>query len=424
MRVLAAVSRGRRLDRAFAGAARGLPPRDRAWLQEAAYGTVRFRGRIDHLLELHLRRRLDRLPPAVRETLRLGAYQLLYMGGVPSYAAVSESVELARREGGAWAARLVNGVLRSLEREGGGAERFPDPEEDPAGHLSTWGSHPRWLVERWLGRWSVEAVRRLTEVDNEVPSLCLRPLGMGVEEARARLEEEGIRSGLVGRGTGCLALEAGTEPATVLGRVPGVIQDPGAALVTLYADPPAEAWVADLCAAPGGKALALADGAPYVLAADPSRPRLVLLRENRDRLRARVGIVQADARRPPLREAPFVLLDVPCTGTGTLRRHPDARWRVTPDGLDRLVSLQREILDGAAAVVPPGGILVYATCSLEREENEDQVEAFLHRHGGTFRVEDTAAVEAAFRDPEGRLRVLPHETGFDGAFAARLRRVA
>jgi len=131
--------------------------------------------------------------------------------------------------------------------------------------------------------------------------------------------------------------------------------------------------------------------------------------------------VVADAARPPLRPVDAVLLDVPCTGTGTLGRHPDGRWRLDPSDLDALAALQDRLLEGAASVVKPGGLLVYSTCSLEAEENEDRVDAFLTRHDD-FRVEDSGSVPADVRDETGRLRVLPQDTGFDGAFAARLRR--
>ncbi|MFC1791877.1 RsmB/NOP family class I SAM-dependent RNA methyltransferase, partial [Gemmatimonadota bacterium] len=201
------------------------------------------------------------------------------------------------------------------------------------------------------------------------------------------------------------------------------IQDPGAALVTVYADPPPGSRVADLCAAPGGKALALANQGARVLAADRSLPRLRVLQENLARLGREMDLVVALAQAPALAQVPFVLLDVPCTGTGTLRRHPDARWRLTLDMLDRLVELQQRILRAGAQLVPPGGVLVYSTCTLEEEENESQVEAFFNAHGD-FLLEETGALPPGFLDHEGCLRVVPQSSGFDGAFAARMVRTA
>jgi 16S rRNA (cytosine967-C5)-methyltransferase len=185
--------------------------------------------------------------------------------------------------------------------------------------------------------------------------------------------------------------------------------------------------VAELAAAPGGKALALAAQAGFVVAADISAARLARLRENLDRLRGYGGVpvalVVADGRRPPLRPVDVVLIDAPCTGTGTFRRHPDGRWRIGPADLRALVRLQAELLDAAAAVVAPGGLLVYATCSLEPEENEEQVQSFLARQRG-FVLEPGPALPCGGVRPDGMLELLPQRDGWDGAFAARLRRCA
>lgn len=424
LEILEAVDRGRRLDLALDRALGGVPERERAWVHELAYGVVRLRGRLDHLLDHHLHQGVGSVSPPLLHLLRMGAYQLLRMGGVPAYAAVSQTVEQARRRVSEGASRLANGVLRSLERGGGSEDVFPDRAADPAGHFSTWGSHPRWLVARWLERWSVDDVRALVEHDNRIPRLTIRVIGLEVEAARERLDAEGIGSELVGRGTRCLRLERGTDPASVLGLVPAVVQGPGAALVTAHAAPDPGSRIADLCAAPGGKGLALAGEARYVLAVDPSPRRLGLLRENRDRLHAvreRVGLAVARAQEPPVGRVDLVLLDVPCTGTGTLQAHPDARWRLEPDAVDQLARLQRAMLEGAAAVVGPGGVLVYSTCTLEPEENEEQVLSFLDRHR-EFELDPGPERLAPFLDERGFLRVLPQRTGFDGAFAARLRR--
>ncbi len=417
--ILRAVSRGRRLDRSLHEALVPLEARERAWVQEAAYGAVRLRGRLDFLLDLHLAKGLSSVPPAALELLRLGAYQLLYMGGVPDYAAISQTVDQAREVAGEGGARLANGVLRSLSREGGEASRFPGFPAEPLLHLSTWGSHPSWLVARWLERWDPEEVRALVEWNNAPPPLYLRPLDLPLAEAAALLVDRGLGGGEAAPGTPCLRLEGGTDPAKVLRELRGVIQDPGAALVTVYADPPPGVWVADLCAAPGGKALALAARGHRVVAADRSLPRLRVMRQNLDRVGGGVDLIQALAQAPPLAQVPFVLLDVPCTGTGTFRRHPDARWRLTLDTLTRLVELQRQILEAGGRLVPPGGHLTYSTCTLEPEENEAQVDAFLKRTPG-FSLAGTGAVESRFLDGRGCLRVLPQSSGFDGAFAARL----
>jgi 16S rRNA (cytosine967-C5)-methyltransferase len=418
------VERGRRLDRAFADAVAGADPRERAFAHELAYGTTRLRGRIDHLISLRLHGPLAELQPEVREVLRLGTYQLLYMGGVPAYAAVSESVDLVRGAVGVRPSGLVNAVLRQAGRAGDGPEHFPDFAAEPLGFLETWGSHPRWLLERWLGRWDADTVRTLVEANNRQPPTFLVPLGLDPKDAAATLVAAGLPAIPIAGVAPRVQLGEGVAPADALHALPeAIVQDVASNLVARYADVPEGTKVADLCAAPGGKTLAVADRPLYTLAADRSESRLHMVKENARRVGRPVGLVVADARRPPLSRVDVVLLDAPCSGTGTFARRPDARWRLTPDDIGELAIVQREMLDAAADVVAEGGLLVYATCSLEPEENQEQVEGFLARRPD-FSLEPTAAVPSEHLDAEGRLFVTPWETGSDGAFAARLRRAA
>ena len=423
-RVLAACTRGQRLDRALDTRAGALSPRDRHWVHALAYGVARLRGRLDYTIALHARRGSERLDAAVVDLLRMGAYQLHYMDGVPTYAAVSSTVELARAAGAGRAAGLINAVLRASARAGLSVDAFSagPRETDLEGHFTHWHSHPRWLVRRWLARWGATATEALLRHDNGVPGLFFRPVGIEPEPALERLRAAGLAATAGGLGSGCLRLAAGTDPARVVGAVPGVIQDPGAALVARYADPPPGALVADLCAAPGGKALVLSERAGYVLAADLSPPRLKLVTGSALRLGVRVGAVVADAGAAPVRRADLVLVDAPCTGTGTLARRPDVRWRLTETDPARLAGVQSRLLAGASRAVPAGGLLVYSTCTLEPEENVDVVERFLSRHP-EFRREAPEDMDPEVMDDRGHLCVLPQSTGFDGAFAVRMRRV-
>ncbi len=414
--------RGMRLDLAMNRTGAGLESRERGFAQELAYGAIRLQGRLDHLLAEHVRSGLEGLHHRVLHVLRLGLYQLLYLD-VPDYAAVSQAVEQVRHVGQGRAAGLVNAVLRAAARGGDGPERFPDPTVDPAGYLTTWGSHPRWLVDRWLGRWPFDEVRQLVELDNRIPRLHLVPVDPGglVEAAHRLRREPGVEVEVLAV-PGVLRV-SGIDPRRLLETVPGFVQDPAAALVCRYAAVPPDTLVADLCAAPGGKALSLSRRARYVLAADPSVSRLRLLRENVDRLGLPVGVVRARAEDPPLRgtgpTAPrLTLLDVPCSGTGTLGRHPDARWRLSPTAPGEMARVQARILRKAAGVVPPGGMLVYSTCTLEPEENLGVVEVFLGDHPD-FRWSPPEDPELDMND-DGWMEVLPQRTGFDGAFAARL----
>jgi len=411
-------------DRALEAATEGMDARDRAWTQELVYGTFRLRGRIDHVLNGFARDGIASLDPEVLDVLRLGAYQLLEMGSVPPYAAVSQSVELVRMAGVPRAAGLVNGILQNMQRRG--EFRFPDFDRDPAGYLESWGSHPRWLVERWIERWGADQARALVEANNLRPELYIRPLGVPADEARALLAEAGVEAEPVDFSPDSLRIPPPGTAAQALAIVPAVVQDPAAALVVRYADVPPGARVVDLAAAPGGKALGLAERAGRVAATDLSARRLRRVAQNAQRVGwgDRVGAVVADGRRPPFRPVDAVLLDAPCTGTGTFRRHPDGRWRVTPDDLAALARLQDELLAAAAELVRPGGALVYSTCSLEREENELRIESFLEGRPGWVVEPPTGAVDGALLDAAGHLCVLPQRQGVDGAFAARLRRAA
>lgn len=358
------------------------------------------------------------------ELLRLGAYQLLYMDGVPAYAAVSETVDQVRAVIGPKPTGFANAVLRRVIDAGDGPERFPDAERDPEGFLTTWGSHPAWMVRRWLGRWDVADVRKLVEAGNRRPSVFVLPLEIPPADAVQLLGEADIEAEEVGGGTGCVRLKEGGRVVEALDVVsPAIVQDPAASLVSRYADVPSGTMVADLCAAPGGKILALSGRHAKLLAADRSESRIEMLKENARRTGRPLMLIVADALHPPLERTDVVLLDVPCTGTGTLSRHPDARWRTTPDLVREMAELQARMLDSAANIVRPGGLLVYSTCTLEAEENEDRVEAFLEARSD-FRIEATDAVPQGYLESSGYLFVTPWATGFDGAFAARMRRAA
>lgn len=418
--VLAAVARGRRLDLALDAAVAGLDLRRRRFVHELTYGTIRLRGRLDHLLAQRVDRGFSSLRPAVLDVLRLGAYQVLYMDGVPTYAAVSQAVSHVRAVGESRAAGLVNAVLRNVAKAGDTVALFPGFESDPAAFLSTWGSHPRWLVERWLGRWPPGEVRALVEADNQVPPLTLVPLADDTPAAVRAIRAVGGAAEPLGRGSPALRVE-GLSPTEALVAVSGIIQDPGAALVARFAAAFHAERVADLCAAPGGKALYLARSAAYVVAVDPSSARLTLLEENVRRTGSKVGVVRGRAEQPPLARADLVLVDAPCSGTGTLRRHPDARWRLGPGDPLRLKKVQARLLHGASAIVPPGGVLVYSTCTLEPEENQEVVDEFRIAHPD-FRPVAPEGLDLPDMDDDGRLLVLPQRTGFDGAFAAAFRR--
>lgn len=420
--ILTAVRSGELADRALARHGADLDSRDHAWLQELVYGTLRALGRLDFILAHFVSRRLDTLDPVVHDILRLGVYQLREMDGVPTYAAVSQSVELTRVAGAPKASGLVNGVLQSVRRKPD-EPRFPDFDRDPVGDLTSRGSHPRWLIERWIGRYGAEATRELVEANNRIPPVDLRPIGISVDEAVERLNAAGIGTRPVPGFPSALRLDAGANPGDAVRAIPAIVQDPAAGAVVDFVDAVEGATVLDVAAAPGGKTVGLAERAGYVVASDLSPRRLRRVGANARRLgmEARVGRVAADAADPPFRPQPLVLLDAPCAGTGTLRRHPDGRWRVNPAELQSLQSLQQRLLEGASNAVAPGGMLVYSTCSLEPEENEEQVERFLKSHPDFRLAPPPVDFDSEFLNGDF-LQLLPQRHGVDGAFAARMER--
>ncbi|HEU4721879.1 MAG TPA: 16S rRNA (cytosine(967)-C(5))-methyltransferase RsmB [Gemmatimonadaceae bacterium] len=422
--VLTDLRGGELLDGAFDRRTARLDPRDRRWTRELVFGMLRRRSWIDALLDDRVRGGLAKLDPDLIDLLRIGAYQLLAMGSVPAYAAIGQTVELTKRRHGIGASKLANAVLRRLDRE---RERLVvATPEDPVEALALEHSHPRWLVARWIARWGADETRLLLEANNREAPLVARPYHVVREQLEAMLEGAGVTVADAPLVPDSLVLTAGVGAMTELGAFKqGLfhLQDPASTLVTRYAAVPTGAIVADLCAAPGGKTLELARSAGTVFAGDASLARLQRVRDNVRRLdAANVVPFVGDARFPAVRGMDVVLIDVPCTGTGTFRRHPDARWRLRVSDLAVLPAAQRSILRAAAAAVRPGGLLVYSTCSLEVEENDAQVESFLSDNPG-WRLEPPpeGAVPASVLDA-GRLRVLPQRHGTDGAFAARLRR--
>jgi 16S rRNA (cytosine967-C5)-methyltransferase len=422
--VLTDLRSGELLDSSFERRTARLDPRDRRWTRELVFGMLRRRSWLDALLDDRVRGGLAKLDPDLIDLLRLGAYQLLAMGSVPPYAAIGQTVELTKRRHGIGASKLANAVLRRLDRERD-ALVVATPE-DPVEALALEYSHPRWLVARWIARWGANETRQLLEANNREAPLVARPYHVVREQLEAMLESAGVTVGDAPLVSDSLVLTGGVGAMTELGAFKqGLfhLQDPASTLVTRYAAIPAGARVADLCAAPGGKALELARTASVVFAGDASFARLARVRENVRRLDASNVIpFVGDARFPAVKGMDAVLIDVPCTGTGTFRRHPDSRWRLRISDLAVLPAVQRSILRAAATAVRPGGLLIYSTCSLETEENDAQIESFLSDNP-EWRLEPPpeGAVPAAVLDA-GRLRVLPQRHGTDGAFAARLRR--
>jgi 16S rRNA (cytosine967-C5)-methyltransferase len=417
-------------DRAFRGEAEraGLEPRDRAFAMRLAYGTVQMNGTVDWVLQSLARRPLEKLDPPVLAALRLGLYELLYMG-TPDRAAVSEAVELVKATT-PHAHAFVNAILRRATVEGPALVGGLDDSMPPGAALAH--SHPLWVTERWFEELGPEAARELMRFDNEPAESSLRANHLRTDAAAVieLLAEEGVAAR-----TDALAPEAIVlgPPYDVHGSrlfAEGLVmpQSRASMLVARAVDPRPGERVLDLCAAPGSKTTHLAalmrgEGEVVAVEADPARAEG--LAENSERLgAAAVRVVVGDATEPAFGDGyDHVLVDPPCSDLGTLQSRPDARWRKTAVQVEELRVLQRRILEAGAQAVAPGGRLVYSTCTISAAENERQLQEFLGSNMN-FRVCDLTASQPrlAHASVPGFLQTLPHRDGTDGFFIAALER--
>jgi 16S rRNA (cytosine967-C5)-methyltransferase len=423
------------LDRALRN--HSLLSQDRRLLTQLVYGALRWRGKLDWILEKIVHRPLAGMDPYLRNLLRLTVYQILFLDKVPDYAAVNESVELAKRYGGASAGGLVNAVARRLLRE---KERLtaPDSGADLVARLSVSWSHPEWLVRQWLAYFGPVDTEALLRANNgEAPVV--------VRANRLKIDRESLIENLCTAG-----IDATPGPhspqavvlrsASAIDQLPGfkeglfMVQGEASQLIGLLMDPQPGERILDACAAPGGKTTHLAelmDDRGEIVASDISRRGIEKVRQNIRRLGlGSVRPIQADMIFELTGERALsydrILADLPCSGLGTLRSHPEAKWHRERKDIERLSALQRKLLDRLSTYLKPGGDLVYSTCTLMPQENEDVVEDFLERHE-EFVLQNAAEFLPESARPMVRgnyFLALPHRDGADGFFAARMRKKA
>jgi 16S rRNA (cytosine967-C5)-methyltransferase len=359
--------------------------RDQGLLRELVMGSLRWLRRLDHVIGEASNRPFHEIEAALHGLLRVATYQLLFLDRVPAHAAVHEAVEQAHQLTHRGGASFVNGVLRRIARAPR-LEDWPVRERDPVRRLAVEKSHPDFLVARWLERFGYRRALALLDANNRAKPLHLlafRDRG-GRELLAESLIDEGLEVEPASLSPLGLIVRRGNPFATAaFASGDFYVQDEASQAAALIPPPRAGETVLDAAAAPGGKSFSLLAWEPRldVALADVALVRANVLRANLRRLRRCLPVTVADAGAPPFGR-PFdrVVLDLPCTGTGTLRRHPEIKWRISEEEIGRLSSQALRLLDGAAQAVAAGGLLVAITCSLEREENEDVIEPFLTAH--------------------------------------------
>jgi 16S rRNA (cytosine967-C5)-methyltransferase len=415
----------------------GLQPRDQSLLTRIVYGTLAWQGYLDHLLTVLSNRSPHALDGPIRVLLRMGLFQMTKLTRIPVFAAVDTAVELSKQYRKGAGRGLVNAVLRRAAREWESVP-LPAAADDLATHLSVRLSHPRWLVERWLAELGAEATEALLSADNEEAPTVLRANLMRCtrDQAINELRAAGYAAEPTRWSPAGIRIDPGGAPPAIPGYGEGRVSVQGEAsqLIALLAGVRAGDRVLDACAAPGGKATHLAElmgDTGVVIAIDPNQKGV----ERVGAMAQRLGLGIVKARRadgttwePTAGEPAEVdcaLVDAPCTGLGTLRSHPEIRWRRTPDDAARAATLQLRILSRAARYVRPHGALIYATCTLTHEENDGVVAAFLSQ-SSDFVIDDPRPLlpEAARQliGDDLLLRTLPSVHGVDGFFGARLKR--
>ncbi|HET7629337.1 MAG TPA: 16S rRNA (cytosine(967)-C(5))-methyltransferase RsmB [Bacillales bacterium] len=409
---------------------RRLNAKDLSLLTRIVYGTVQRKNTLDFMLDRFLKKEPERW---VRVLLRLSLYQLSELDRVPDRAVLHEAVEIAKRRGHRGIAGLVNGVLRAYQRNG---EVDFAVIHDPLDRLAIETSHPRWLLEQWMNDYDRDTVANICEANNELPNVTVRTntLRTTRESLMRTLREEGVTVE-----EGALAPEAVVVKSGAVQQAESfaagllTIQDEASMLAAHALDVKPGMRVLDTCAAPGGKTTHLAqlmNDEGEIVALDIHNHKVKLI----EQLAARLGVKSIHAANLDGRLAAEsfgretfdrILIDAPCSGFGVIRRKPDIKWSKRPEDVERLASIQGDILASVAPLVKPGGTLVYSTCTIERKENEQVVRDFLRNHAD-FTFDRTLCERMPERlrlsEDKGMVQILPHEAGTDGFFIAALQK--
>lgn len=404
--------------------------RDRRFVFEIVYGVLRHKLTLDYIIDHYLTDKINQNDEAIYRILRIGIYQLVYMNKVPDHAAVNESVKLAKTDPSSMRfSSLINAVMRNLINHKK-IIPLPDPQKDLSYRLSIEYSHPKWLVDRWLKTYGLAKTKQILSFNNEKPHTYLR---RKIRDISRQQFEADIRT-LCEQATGYLnlyyKLKKSLLPENIQMIQQGIcnVQAPSSGWVVALMDVKKGEHLLDLCAAPGGKTALLSEltgDSGTVCACEIKWQRLSSVVETVARMNLNnVYPLLCDGSKPPFTGVfDKVLLDAPCSGTGVLNRHPDARWIKTQEDISQLVATQKKLLDSAALLLDKGGILVYSTCSIEPEENQVQVENFLKEHPEFSLDTLPDSIPDKYIDNKGYLSITPYEHGMDGMFGARLKKI-
>ncbi|MBQ2014944.1 MAG: 16S rRNA (cytosine(967)-C(5))-methyltransferase RsmB [Peptococcaceae bacterium] len=408
-----------------------LDPRDRGFITEIVYGSVKNRGKLDYVLNQFASTKVNKMDKWTRNLLRLSLYQILFLDKVPDSAAVNEAVKLAKHYG--HVDKFVNAVLRNILR-GMDAIQWPDKAKDPVQYLMVQYSFPQWMVERFIRQYGLEDAERLCDWYNQPAAMWIRTNTLKTTRAELKqiLEKEGLTVSESRHTPEGLKIENAVNLHKLKSFQQGLftVQDESSMLVALAAEPAPGQRVLDVCSAPGGKTTHMAQlmkNKGTIYACDIHKHRLDLIAENCKRLGiSNVELVQQDGTKLTKRwQEPFdvVLCDVPCSGLGVLGRRADARWAKESEDIAGLCKIQKKILEEAAQLVVPGGTLIYSTCTIAPEENQEMVKAFISEHP-EYELDETLTDCWLDVDKEetGYVQFLPFIDDMDGFFIARMMR--
>ncbi len=402
--------------------------RDRSLLTELVNGVVRWKWKLDWALNGFFHGDYLKSLNVVKNSMRVALYQMQYLDKIPNFAAINESVEFVKRVQGDKTAGLVNAVLRNIDRNINGI-RYPNRDNDPIYYMAVVHSHPRWMVKKWAEKFGEFQTENLLRSNNEKPYLPIRINSMKTNtgEILEIFREKGLNFKVSDFNENSVHIKSpgfniAETDEFAQGKI--TVQDTAASLVGILADARPGMRILDLAAAPGGKTLQLAESAEdkaEILALDKYESKLKFIEEAASRCGFRsISTLADDAREFSSKEKfDLVLADVPCTGTGVISKKPDIKWKRERNDIDDLAPIQKEILNNAANLVKPGGALIYATCSIEDEENREVVEDFLEKRND-FELAQADKFVPKEAVSEGYLQTLPHVHNVDGAFAARL----